>query len=104
MLDEKIAKLIEKLPKDLQPFAPHYIELLKRFTAAEIANLVSQTVSGDSQIAYKSLVSKMSDDELLEEMTRLNTVMDGLITGARAEAEYLKNFITVAITIGLAAI
>lgn len=102
-LTEKAQELIGKLPAELQPFAGHYIDLLQRFTMDEIRGIISLSVEGNSQAAYAALVAKMSKDELLVEIARLNSVMDDLIANAKAETEYLKNFLNIAIAIGLSA-
>lgn len=103
-LNEKLQEIVAKFPSALQPYVPHYVELLKKFTFDEIQAIVNQTVNGNSLAAYNAVISKMSNDELLIELKRINALMDGLIVDAKAETEYLKNFINVAIAIGLSAL
>lgn len=101
---EKLTLLVSKLPVNLQPFAEHYIDMLQRFTLTEIDAMVNKAIEGNVHAAYLDLVSKMSNTELLAEMDKLNNMMDGLIDVAKAETTYFKNFISVLIALGLAAI
>lgn len=100
----RIQALVDKLPLELQVYAAHYVELLLKFQASEIANILDLVVGGDIILAYKMLVVKMSTEELLVEMDRLNAMLVQQNKEAKAESEYLKNFLSVAIAIGMAAI
>ena len=100
----KIQELVAKLPLELQPYAQHYVELLLQFQTSEIAALLDLAVGGDINLAYQMLVAKMSTGELLAEMDRLNLMLIQQNKEAKAESEYLKNFLSVAIAIGLAAL
>lgn len=102
-LSDKVQNLISKLPPELQPYAPHYIDLLQRFTYEEIQGIVNQAIGGDSLAAYQAVVAKMTNDEVIAELERLNKVMDGLIDEARVETETLRNFVNTAIAVGLSA-
>jgi len=100
----KIRELVAKLPLELQPYASHYVELLLNFQTSEIAALLDLAVGGDIKLAYQMLVAKMSTEELLDEMDRLNLMLIQQNKDAKAEGEYLKNFLNVAIVIGIAAL
>jgi len=100
----KIRELVAKLPLELQVYAQHYVELLLKFQTEEIANLLDLAVGGDINLAYKMLVAKMSNDELLAELDRLNAMLVEQNKEAAAEAQYLRNFLNIAIAIGIAAL
>lgn len=101
---EKIQQIVDKLPQEFQVFAPHYVELLMKFQASEISAMIDSIIGNDIKLAYKMLVEKMSTEELLAEMDRLNAVLIEKKEEALAETQYLKNFINVAIAVGIAAI
>lgn len=101
---ERIQTLVHKLPLELQVYASHYVELLLKFQASEIANILDLAIGGDVNLAYRMLVTRMSTEELLSEMDRLNTMLVEQNKEAKAESEYLKNFLSVVIAIGIAAL
>ena len=103
-LSDKIPNIIQKLPPDLRQYAPHYINLLQRFTYEEIQGIVNQAIGGDSLAAYQAVATKMTNDEIFAEMERLNATMDALIEESQMEKETLKNFFNTIIAIGLAAL
>jgi hypothetical protein len=101
---DRINEIVAKLPPIFQPYANHYVALLLTLQADEITDIVSNIVNGNTDETYKLLISKLSDAELLTEMDRINNYLDRLNADARAEGEYLKNFLNVIIAIGIASI
>ena len=101
---EKIQQIIDKLPAELQTYGSHYAALLLTFQTDEISAMLDELIGGDVSLAYRVLVSKMTDTQLLSELDTINAALMEQNSQSEAEGEYLKGFLKVAIAIGLAAL
>ena len=61
-------ELIDKLPDELKPFAQTYFDLLTTQSAELLSEWADSVAAGEWKAAYKLLVSKMSTQQLLDEL------------------------------------
>jgi len=80
----KITELLEKLPDDLREIAERYLPAFEGAIDADIKEWVALIVAGDWNPAYRFAIRKMSTDELVAEMNRVNVLLAGL-NAANAE-------------------
>lgn len=75
---ERIDEIIEKLPPEFRPLAKRYVPILIEMSFEELTQWVRFIVIGNWQIAYARLVGKMSTDEQVAELKRVNEMLVGL--------------------------
>lgn len=67
-----LEELIAKLPDQLKPWAGEYGEAFINMSADELKSWMELMVKGDVYAAYKAVLEKMPNAELLNEWTALN--------------------------------
>jgi hypothetical protein len=93
--------IIEKLPPEYQGWAKTYGEALLSMTFDEIAIWIDHVQASNWQAAYKSLVSKMSTQQLLDSQEDVNA---RLLVLKKRNASYkamMEQMVRDALTIGL---
>ena len=73
-----IEEIISKLPEEFRPLARRYTTLLINMGFEELQGWIGIVISGDYLQAYRSLVAKMSTDEIVAEQNKANEILKAL--------------------------
>ena len=97
-----IDDLIEKLPEEMRESASRYIAFLKDSTFEELQAWIGLIAQGNWRAAYEQAIKKMSTEDLLAELERINESLGELNDANAAAIEQQKTLVTQLLTIGLA--
>jgi len=73
-----IEKFIDSLPKEFQPIAGLYISTLNDMADSEIRAFVDLVATGSWSEAFKAITGRMTTEELLSELERINGLLKEL--------------------------
>lgn len=73
-----IEKFIDSLPEEIQPIAGLYISTLNDMADSEIRAFVDLVVAGSWSAAFKAITGRMTTQELLSELERINGLLKKL--------------------------
>jgi len=97
-----LSELLNGLPEDYRPIAIQYAPAMLRMTGDEVIAWV-QNMVGDELRAYKSIVDKMTPEELGPEMSDLAAQFRIDTAAARAHAALVLNVLKAVLSVILGA-
>jgi len=82
-----VQELIDKLPEELKPYAQTYFDFIVAQSSDILTEWVNAVAAGDWRAAYKMLVSKMSTQQLIDELQLQRKVQAQLQAQGQANTE-----------------
>lgn len=85
----KLDDIIGKLPDEYKPIAEKYVTVLLNMSLDEITAFLTALVNAGWEDAYKQIVGKMTNTELIKELNNLNNALATLnIAGLEKKKVY----------------
>ena len=103
----KLTELLEKLPGELRQIAERYLPSFENAAAEDVKIWIALVTYGKWREAYKFAIRKMSTEELVDEMGRLNSVLANLNSknakSHEAQRQIVRDILTAFVSMGIAA-